>query len=67
MPTIIVSTTDTKETLHKVYQSDPQAGYCNNQKTVHGSVVTASIVDNKTVKIISSYYNENTLRQMFDN
>jgi hypothetical protein len=69
MATIIVTTNSKKEAkklLAKVYEADRQGGYTNNKTAFSGSVLTAQITDDNSVKIQSGYYQETSLKSMFE-
>ena len=69
MATIIVPTTTTKEAkkvLAKVYNADKQGGYTEGRKGFSGSVLTAQITEENSVRIQSGYYQESTLKSMFE-
>jgi hypothetical protein len=69
MENIIVKTdsfNDAKNVLEKVYQSDKSATYCNGKKTVIGSAISGYILNDNSVKIESSFYNETSLKEIFN-
>lgn len=69
MAKIIVKTDnfkDAKAILEKVYKSDNAATYCNGKKTVIGSSIDANILKDNSVEIESGFYNEVSLKEMFD-
>lgn len=61
-----ISLSEATKTLRKVYEFDRSSVYGNDDKTVHGNVILASIVG-LNVQISSNYYSENTLIENFAN
>lgn len=69
MAKIIIKTdsfNEAKKILTQVYKSDRSATYCNARKTVDGSSIYANILDDNSVEIQSAFYNEVSLKQMFE-
>ncbi len=68
MATIKVETASRKEAnevLSKVYNKDSSGIFCNGKRTVISDSLTANIVENTNVEISSNFYNEVSLREMF--
>ena len=55
-----------KEILNSVYEADRQGGLTQDGNGFAGSVLTAKINEDNSIEISSGYYQESTLRQMFD-
>jgi hypothetical protein len=68
MATIKIETASRKEAnavLSKVYEKDSSGVFCNGKRTVISDSLTANIVENTNVEIYSNFYNEVSLREMF--
>lgn len=68
MATIKIETASRKEAnavLSKVYEKDSSGVFCNGKRTVISGSLTANIVENTNVEISSNFYNEVSLREMF--
>lgn len=68
MATIKIEKTSRQEAnkvLKKVYDAEPSATFCNGKRTVTSDSLTANIVEATNVEISSNFYNEVSLREMF--
>ena len=68
MATIVIycaSNNEAKKVLSEVYKADNSATFSDNMDAVSGSLISAQKLDMCAIKIISNYYSEETLSEMF--